>query len=155
MHSASGRFGYCIFVTSTSVSSFATMPEGTVKFFHADLGWGFITPDDHSSDIFVHRSCSELSDTAYLLQGTRVLYNLEWDYDRANWRASICTGFKQPAQPSRNTTTTWIKGRRCKHPSTLGLNLHEHSKWVSSSVNSRARRRLKRHPESKVDERDL
>jgi CspA family cold shock protein len=39
------------------------MAQGTVKWFNGEKGYGFITPDDGGSDLFVHYS--EISGSGY------------------------------------------------------------------------------------------
>jgi cold shock protein len=50
------------------------MAEGTVKWFSADKGYGFITPADGSKDLFVHHS--EIQGTGFksLDEGQRVRF---------------------------------------------------------------------------------
>jgi CspA family cold shock protein len=52
---------------------------GTVKFFNADKGYGFIAPDNGGGDAFVHISAVERSGMATLNQNQRVSYELEQD----------------------------------------------------------------------------
>ena len=48
------------------------MPTGTVKWFNATKGYGFIEPDDGSNDVFVHVSAVEQAGLATLREGQRV-----------------------------------------------------------------------------------
>ena len=50
---------------------------GTVKFFNADKGYGFIAPDNGGNDAFVHISAVERAGMVTLNQNQRVGYELE------------------------------------------------------------------------------
>ena len=53
------------------------MINGTVKFFNADKGYGFISPDDGSGDAFVHISAVEAAGMRTLDREQRVTYELQ------------------------------------------------------------------------------
>jgi CspA family cold shock protein len=53
------------------------MPTGTVKFFNADKGFGFITPDGGGADVFVH--VSAVGRGGSLNEGDKVSYELGQD----------------------------------------------------------------------------
>jgi CspA family cold shock protein len=53
--------------------------QGTVKFFNADKGYGFIIPDDGGRDIFVHITAVERAGLNSLNKGQRVSYEIEAD----------------------------------------------------------------------------
>ncbi len=55
------------------------MTTGTVKFFRADRGFGFITPDDGGKDVFVHSSALEGSDLDNLTEGQKVSFEVQQD----------------------------------------------------------------------------
>jgi CspA family cold shock protein len=53
------------------------MSTGTVKWFNTVKGYGFITPDDGSADVFVHISAVERAGMSNLGEGQRLAYELE------------------------------------------------------------------------------
>jgi CspA family cold shock protein len=55
------------------------MPTGTVKFFNADKGFGFISPDGGGADIFVHISELERSGLRALNEGQKVRFETKMD----------------------------------------------------------------------------
>jgi CspA family cold shock protein len=52
------------------------MIKGTVKFFNTTKGYGFITPDDGSKDVFVHISAIERSGMMSLNEGQSVTFEV-------------------------------------------------------------------------------
>ncbi len=52
------------------------MSIGTVKFFNASKGFGFIQPEDGSKDVFVHISAVERSGLGTLKEGQRVSFDV-------------------------------------------------------------------------------
>lgn len=55
------------------------MITGTVKFFNADKGFGFIAPETGGADAFVHISAVERAGMRTLNQNQRVSYDLQTD----------------------------------------------------------------------------
>jgi CspA family cold shock protein len=51
-----------------------TMTPGTVKWFNAQKGYGFIQPEDGSKDVFVHISAVERAGLGSLHEGQRISY---------------------------------------------------------------------------------
>jgi len=53
------------------------MPSGTIKWFNAQKGYGFIQPNDGSKDVFVHISAVERAGLNGLNEGQKVSYDVE------------------------------------------------------------------------------
>jgi CspA family cold shock protein len=53
--------------------------SGTLKFFNAARGFGFIAPADGTKDVFVHASALEAAGIAALNEGDKVSFVLEDD----------------------------------------------------------------------------
>ncbi|MBY3095143.1 MULTISPECIES: cold-shock protein [Rhizobium] len=55
------------------------MTTGTVKWFNLDKGFGFIQPDDGSTDAFVHISAVQRAGLSGLQEGQKVSYEIVQD----------------------------------------------------------------------------
>ena len=55
------------------------MPTGTVKWFNAQKGYGFIQPDEGGKDVFLHISAVERSGLSNPHDGQKLKYELEED----------------------------------------------------------------------------
>lgn len=52
------------------------MPTGTVKWFNATKGYGFIAPEGGSNDVFVHISAVEKAGLKQLNEGQKVSFEI-------------------------------------------------------------------------------
>ncbi len=55
------------------------MSTGTVKFFNADKGFGFIAPDDGGGDVFVHVTAMQRSGIDTLQEGQKLSFEIVRD----------------------------------------------------------------------------
>ena len=55
------------------------MTIGTVKFFNATKGFGFIAPDDGGKDVFVHATAVEQAGLRSLSEGQKVSFDIQPD----------------------------------------------------------------------------
>jgi CspA family cold shock protein len=57
----------------------AIMAQGTVKFFNAQKGYGFIVQDNGGPDVFVHISAVERAGMRTLVEGQKLSFDIEPD----------------------------------------------------------------------------
>ena len=74
------------------------MNKGTVKWFNATKGYGFISPDNGGGDVFVHISAVEQAGLGSLNEGQTVSYEVQVDQQRGKSSAvNLQTGLSRTA----------------------------------------------------------
>jgi CspA family cold shock protein len=56
-----------------------TMTIGTVKFFNSTKGFGFISPEGGTKDVFVHATAVEAAGLRHLAEGQKVSFDIQPD----------------------------------------------------------------------------
>ena len=64
------------------------MPQGTVKMFRMDKGFGFIAPDEGGADVYVHASELEKTGLSSLSIGQKVTFDVGRDSKTGKMRAT-------------------------------------------------------------------
>jgi cold shock protein len=64
------------------------MPQGTVKMFRTDKGFGFIAPDGGGADVYIHASELEKTGLSDLNPGEKVTFDVERDPNVGKMRAT-------------------------------------------------------------------
>ena len=72
--------------------------KGTIKFFNTTKGYGFITPEGGSKDVFVHITALERSGIREVREGTTVFFDVE---DDRRGRGQQATNIKLACDPNR------------------------------------------------------
>ena len=88
--------------------------KGTVKWYNARKGYGFITPDDNSDDVFVHATSLKECGLKKLYTGSEVTY--ETDEDKKGKRAKLIKVTKElkPKDEKKDTKKKDTKKKNTK-----------------------------------------
>ena len=90
------------------------MAQGTVKWFNADKGYGFIAPDDGTADVFVHHSAIQVDGFRSLQENQRVEFTAGAACDQTGRTCSACG----PLGPWPAVNSTRWFSCRLRKPST-------------------------------------
>ena len=92
--------------------------KGTVKWYNARKGYGFITPDDNSDDVFVHATSLKECGLKKLYTGSEITY--ETDEDKKGKRAKLIKVTKElkPKDEKKDTKKKDTKKKDTKKKDT-------------------------------------
>jgi cold shock protein len=91
----------------------ARMSSGTVRWFNASKGFGFIAPDDGGPDIFVHASALERGGISELNEVDQVSFDVQEDRrSGTESAANLRVTGASPTPPRRPTRAPWGEDQR-------------------------------------------
>jgi len=76
------RLAFCQAAKRNADRKEIVMTIGTVKFFNATKGFGFIEPDDGAADVFVHVSAVERAGMSTIVEGQKLSFEVVRDERR-------------------------------------------------------------------------
>jgi cold shock protein len=100
------------------------MATGTVKWFNAQKGFGFIEPSDGGKDVFVHVSALERAGLSSLKEGQKIKYEIARDRGKEWLRTCRWSSNLHQSRPWNSGTATpsfggnvpWVQnGKRAPH----------------------------------------
>src|SRR5882757_2631322 len=86
------------------------MTTGTVKWFNATKGFGFIQPDDGGNDVFVHISAVERAGMGSLNEGQKLSYEAKVDSMRGKTSAENLRAMCREIDPGSSRGCTGVSG---------------------------------------------
>ena len=96
------------------------MSNGTVKWFNDAKGFGYITPEDGSKDVFVHFSAIQSAGFKTLNENDKVVFEVVGDATKAEIKAAVELLFKEQKVEVASVNVLNVKGKQKRHGRFMG-----------------------------------
>ena len=120
--------------------------KGTVKWYNARKGYGFITPDDSSDDVFVHATSLKDCGLKKLYTGSEVTY--ETDEDKKGKRAKLIKVTKE-LKPKDEKKDTKKKEEKTKKKDTKKKDTKKKEEKTKKKTTNKKKEKPKKKTETK------
>jgi len=123
--------------------------KGTVKWYNARKGYGFITPDDNSDDVFVHATSLKECGLKKLYTGSEVTY--ETDEDKKGKRAKLIKVTKElkPKDEKKDTKKKDTKKKDTKKKDTKKKDTKKKEEKTKKKTTNKKKEKPKKKTETK------
>ena len=123
--------------------------KGTVKWYNARKGYGFITPDDNSDDVFVHATSLKDCGLKKLYTGSEVTY--ETDEDKKGKRAKLIKVTKElkPKDEKKDTKKKDTKKKDTKKKDTKKKDTKKKEEKTKKKTTNKKKEKPKKKTETK------